>query len=89
MQERSEVALLKARIAAEAQAAYQGMHGLANGVLRHRFIAAHMQRMERRYDQLEQLVGSNGATHYLIEVMDQNMPQISSQPLFEETQKPD
>jgi hypothetical protein len=59
MQEQSEIALLKALIATETKAAYQGMYGLASGVLRHRFLASHMECMERRYAQLEQLVGAS------------------------------
>lgn len=89
MQECTEITLLKALIATETEAAYRGMYGLASGVLRHHFIASYMARMERRYDQLERFVGSSRAAHYFVEVMDQNVPQTSSVPLFEEPQEPD
>jgi len=78
MQGQSEVALIKAHIAAEAQAAYQGMCGLADGELKHRFIAARMERMERCYEHLEQLVGPLVATQDFIEIVDRNVAPRSS-----------
>ncbi len=72
MRGQSQVALLRAQIATEAEAACRGMYGLSEGVSKHQFITARMERMGNLHKELECLVGSVIATQYLIDVMDQN-----------------
>ena len=53
----SEVARIRAQIAAEYVAAKRGLSGLACGTSQHRFISRHMERMKEFHGQLENLVG--------------------------------
>jgi len=73
MQGYDEITLLKEQIDAEAKAAQQGMYGLAQGVLRHQFIAVRMERMGILHERLKSLIGSTEATRYLIDTIDKRM----------------
>ena len=57
MENKSEVARLLAQISAEYEAAYNGLHGLAQGTTRHSFITARMENMGKLQVELEKLVG--------------------------------
>jgi hypothetical protein len=68
VQNQSEVARLKAQIAAEQESAQRAMNSSAYGTCQHRFITARMENMGRLHDQLEVLVGSE-ANRVLVEAM--------------------
>ena len=66
----SEVARLKRQIAAEYQAAQQGLTGLAHGTARHAFITARLENMEKCRQQLTTLVGEQACTKLLHEALE-------------------
>jgi hypothetical protein len=53
----SEVAYLLAQICAEYKAAERALHGYADGISRHSFITAKMERMGELHHELQGLVG--------------------------------
>lgn len=78
MQEKSEIARLKAKIALEAEAGRRGMYGLASGTSRHDVISLRMERMGMLHGRLRDLIGDAEATHYLLDVMNQDYPPSAS-----------
>ena len=78
MQEKSEIARLKTQIALEAEAGRRGMYGLASGISRHDFISSRMERMGMLHECLGDLIGNAEATHYLLDVMNQEYPPSAS-----------
>jgi hypothetical protein len=89
----SEVARLRARIEAEYQAAWNGLHGLASGTARHDFINKKMEDMGGSVEELRQVAGSEVAMKIVVEVMndvstpDENIlpPKPASPALIDET----
>ena len=65
----SDVARLKEQIDAEAEAAQLALYGLAQGISKHQFITARMERMGVLHEQLKGLIGDE-ADHYLISAME-------------------
>jgi len=65
----SEVARLRAQIIAEHEAALRGMAGIAEGVARHSFINAHMNRIGILKNELECLVGDSEAMTMICQMM--------------------
>ncbi len=65
----SVIARLKKQIDAEAQAAQLAMHGPAQGISKHQFITARMERMGRLHEKLKSLIGDE-ADYYLISAME-------------------
>jgi len=78
MQEKSEIARLKTQIALEAEAGRRGMYGLASGTSRHDFISSRMEQMGVLHSRLGDLIGNAEATHYLLDVMNQEYPPSAS-----------
>ncbi|MBV9228300.1 MAG: hypothetical protein JOZ18_03215 [Chloroflexi bacterium] len=68
----SEVARLRAQIAAEYEAASRGLHGLAEGTARHAIITARMERMSECVSKLASLVGIEQAAAILAETLEGN-----------------
>lgn len=66
---KSEVARIREEIDAQNEAAKQGMYGLAEGVSKHAFITAKMDRIGELHDDLIQLVGEEKAAEIIIEVI--------------------
>lgn len=64
---KSEVARIRAQIAAESEAAQQALHGLAQGVSQHEFITARMENMSRLHDRLKEI--DEDATEFLVETL--------------------
>lgn len=67
----SEVAKLRQRIAAECDASWWALHGLASGTAQHEFIRARFNTMERCCSRLTELVGEEHATTILCEIYNQ------------------
>jgi hypothetical protein len=63
---KSEVARIRAQIAAESQAAWQAMHGPAI-MARHELITARMERMGMLYEELSRI--DEGATQFLVDTL--------------------
>jgi hypothetical protein len=63
----SEVARLKAQIEDEFKAGHMGLYGLAEGTSRHAFITSHLERVERHYSRLSNLIGEERATDILVQ----------------------
>ena len=68
----SEVARLRAQIAAEYEAASRGLCGLASGTARHAVINARMERMSECVSKLAALVGVEQAAAMLAETLEGN-----------------
>jgi hypothetical protein len=66
----SEIARLRAQIAAEYEAAHAALHSLALGTARHDFICARMERIEEAVEQLTDLVGIEKAAVIMVEAME-------------------
>jgi hypothetical protein len=66
--QQSEVARLKAQIAAEQESAQRAMNSSAYGTCQHKFITSRMERMGALHDQLEVLLGDE-ADRMLVEAM--------------------
>jgi hypothetical protein len=64
----SEIARLRQQLAAECNAGWQALYGLASGVARHEVITARFRSMERTLQQLSELVGEDQATEALYEI---------------------
>ena len=69
MNTNSAIARLKAQIDAEAEAAQLAMYGPMQGVSKHQFITARMERMGVLHEQLKGLIGDE-ADQYLISAME-------------------
>ncbi len=69
MKSHSAIARLKEQIDAEAEAAQLAMYGPAQGISRHQFITARMERMGRLHEELKTLIGDE-ADYYLISAME-------------------
>lgn len=67
MNNQSEVAALRERIALETQASWSALHSLNAGTAQHQFITARFQKMEQYHKRLTQLVGEKQATEILCE----------------------
>ncbi len=65
----SEVARLKAQIEAEAQSAQWALGGVALGVAKHQFITRRMERMGMFHEKLNELIGEEEGTRFLIQAM--------------------
>jgi hypothetical protein len=65
----SEVARLKAQIEAEARAAQWALGGIALGIAKHRFITQRMERMGMFHEKLNELIGEEEGTQFLIQAM--------------------
>ena len=66
----SEVARLRAQIAAEYEASERALHGLASGIARHDFITARMERMGAYMGELAALVGIEEAAIIFVEAVE-------------------
>ncbi len=73
MNSNSNVARLKKQIDAEAEAAQLALYGPAQGISRHQFITARMERMGMLHEQLRNIIGDD-ADHYLIAAMERRDP---------------
>ncbi len=69
MNSSSTVARLKKQIDAEAEAAQLALYGPAQGISKHQFITARMERMGILHEQLKGLIGDE-ADQYLISAME-------------------
>ncbi len=69
MNSNSVIARLKKQIDAEAQAAQLAMYGPAQGISKHQFITARMERMGRLHEKLKSFIGDE-ADYYLISAME-------------------
>jgi hypothetical protein len=69
-QNRSEVALLKQRIAMESEAAKLAMYGPLRGAAKHSFITKRMENMGGLKEDLAEYVGDDEATKFLIRTME-------------------
>jgi hypothetical protein len=67
MVNQSEVARMLEQIETEYQAAYNALHGLSAGSVRHDFINARMERMAQHHIALVNLVGEQEAARILVE----------------------
>lgn len=67
---KSEVARLRAQLAAECEAAYLGLHGPSLGTSQHQTITARMERMQQVYDALSAV--DEDAAQFLAEMMDRH-----------------
>jgi hypothetical protein len=63
----SEIAELRQQIELACVAAFQGLHGLAQGVARHQIINARMERVGALQETLGSLVGEQEATRIVYE----------------------
>ena len=70
MSHQSEVAFLMAQFDAERQAAEWALTGLAQGVARHQFITARMERMGAIKEELKELIGEDEAVNLVVESME-------------------
>ena len=70
MHNQSEVAYLMQQIDQEWQAAFYGMHGLAQGISQHDFINARYSRIGQLQDQLAEHVGEEQAATLVVQSMD-------------------
>ncbi len=68
---RSEVARLMRQISEANEAAYQALHGLAQGTAQHAFITARMERIGECHEALKALVGEHEANMLLVETLEQ------------------
>ena len=76
----SDVARLKEQIDAEAEAAVLALYGPTQGISRHQFITARMERMGALHGELKGLIGDE-ADYYLISAMEKrDVPQVSTSP---------
>ena len=76
----SDVARLKEQIDAEAEAALLALYGPAQGISKHQFITARMERMGMLHGKLKCLIGDE-ADHYLISAMEnRETSQVSISP---------
>jgi aspartate oxidase len=66
----SEVARIRQQIQDEQSAAYQGLHGLSQGMSQHAFITRRMERMGILHDKLKEIVGEQEAAKILAEALD-------------------
>lgn len=66
----SEIADLRQRLAAECEAGWQALHGLASGVAKHDIIAAKFRSMDAHHQRLTELVGADQAITMLYEIYD-------------------
>lgn len=80
MNNQSEVARLRQRIADECQASWQALHGLSSGSAKHEFIRARFRHMEECHGSLRELVGEEQATDALCEVWDEQALAETSKP---------
>lgn len=69
MHSNSTIARLKKQIDAEAQAAQLAMYGPAQGISKHQFITARMERMGILHEKLKSLIGDE-ADNYLIAALE-------------------
>lgn len=69
MNSNSAIARLKEQIDAEAEAAQLAMYGPAQGMSKHQFITARMERMGILHGELKSLIGDD-ADYYLISAME-------------------
>ena len=76
MNSNSTIGWLKKQIEAEAEAAQLAMYGPAQGVSKHQFITARMERMGILHEQLRALIGDD-ADHCLISAMEKRVPSPS------------
>jgi hypothetical protein len=78
MNSNSNVARLKRQIDAEAEAAQLALYGPAQGISKHQFITARMERMGMLHEQLRNIIGDE-ADYYLIDAMERRDPAQVSQ----------
>jgi hypothetical protein len=64
----SEIARLRAAIQSEYEAAWSAMYGPAQGLAKHAFITARMERMDNLYVELSRI--DEQATDFLVQVME-------------------
>jgi len=77
MNSTSDVARLKEQIDAEAEAALLALYGPAQGVSKHQFITARMERMGMLHEKLRGIIGDD-ADQYLISAMEKrDISQVS------------
>ena len=69
MNSNSAVARLKEQIDTEAEAAQLALYGPTQGISKHQFITARMERMGKLHEQLKGLIGDE-ADQYLISAME-------------------
>ena len=70
LENHSEIARLRQRIAEEYEAAMRGLSGLACGTATHEFITKRMEQMGACHETLKQLVGEQEATRMLAETLE-------------------
>lgn len=78
MNSSSSIARLKEQIEAEAEAAQLALYGPAQGLSKHQFITARMERMGMLHEQLKGLIGDE-ADRYLISAMEKRITSQISQ----------
>lgn len=66
----SEVARIKAQIAAEQESAQRALTSFAYGVSKHEFITRRMERMEALHEALKAIVGKDEADQALVDGME-------------------
>lgn len=64
----SDIVELRKRIAAECEASWQALHGIAAGTAQHAFIRARFRTMESYHQRLRDLVGEDEARTILGEI---------------------
>lgn len=79
MENQSEVARLRQRIADECQASWWALYGLSSGSAQHEFIAAKLKRMDEHHQCLTALIGEEKATDALCEVWDEQAVKAQKQ----------
>jgi hypothetical protein len=78
MNSNSTVARIKEQIEAEAAAAQLALYGAIEGISKHQFITARMERMGMLHEQLRKLIGDE-ADYYLIAAMERRDPAQANQ----------
>jgi hypothetical protein len=71
----SQIAALKANIAAEYMAGKLGLTGLASGVGTHQYITARMERMGQTFEALANLVGSKNEAMQIVAEVQADLPE--------------
>ena len=69
-QEGSELARLLRRIDEENEAAHNALYGMADGVAKHEFITARLERIGQLHEELCNAVGPEEAARLVVEVLD-------------------
>lgn len=70
LENHSEIANLRQRIAEEYEAAMRGLTGLALGSAKHQFITQRMEQIEAYHQTLQHLVGEQEATRMMAETLE-------------------